>query len=192
MQNYIDVLKNTPKLALECGALPANWCQTNDLNVVLGYIITWLIGLIGGVLAIVILVSAIQFITSAGSPDRIKSAKDRLTQAAVSLALLVSFTAIINLFNQLFNNVRPEEGFRGEEFPALTQLINNATTILLFIVGATCVIMIVIGGIQYIASAGDANRVSTAKKTITYAIGGLVLALSAGAIIQLINQLFFK
>ena len=44
---------------------------------------------------------------------------------------------------------------------------------------------------RYISSAGNSDGTAKAKKTITYAIVGLVLALSTTAIISLINTLFY-
>lgn len=96
---------HNPVLAVnaKCGVLNnlpggGNLCNESDLNVVVGNIANFLIGFIGLVLAIVIIVSAIEIVTSAGSPERMKSAKNRLMQAAVSIALLISFRAIIALF----------------------------------------------------------------------------------------------
>lgn len=73
----------------------------------------------------------------------------------------------------------------------VTTLLTNAAQILMGFVAALSVIFIIIGGIQYITSAGSPGGQETAKKTITYAIGGLVLALSTTAIINLLNTLFF-
>lgn len=167
-----------------CGALPQSWCNAGDLNTVIGYIITYLLGLVGIILAIVILISAIQYITSAGSPDRIKSAKDRLVQAAVSLGFLISFSAIVNVVNTTVF-----KGVTGTKLSEVQTLGSNVVTLLLGIVGVLAVIFIIIGGIQYTMSAGDPNKVSQAKSTITYAIIGLVMALSIGVIISLVNAL---
>ena len=72
-------------------------CDAKDFNGVINVIVTWLMGILGVVLAIVILASAVQIVSSGGSPEAIKSAKSRLTQAAVSLGLLISFRAILAL-----------------------------------------------------------------------------------------------
>lgn len=50
------------------------------------------------------------------------------------------------------------------------------------IIGALTVIAFVISGIQYLTSAGDEKMAETAKRNMTYAIIGLVIAL-AGLII---------
>jgi len=65
-------------------------------------------------------------------------------------------------------------------------LLETALTIVLGIVGAIAVMMVVIGGIQYASSQGDPQSTSRAKKTIIYAIVGLILAIFARVIIALV------
>ena len=62
-------------------------------------------------------------------------------------------------------------------------LIKTIVNALLFILGAVAVIMIVIGGIRYTTSNGDASHVKAAKDTILYAVVGLVVAMLAYAIV---------
>lgn len=180
-----------------CGVLNnffgQNLCDTGDLNLVISRIAMVVVGLIGLILTIIILYCAIEIVTSGGSQERIKSAKNRLTQAAVSLGLLISFTTIINLLGIGPGASKTGTLFGGvvtTNFNGVEQLLTNAMQILMTAVGAFSVIFIIVGGIQYIIAAGGSG-VETAKKTITYAVGGLLLALSATAIIQLINQIFF-
>ena len=54
---------------------------------------------------------------------------------------------------------------------------------LLFAVGVVSVIMLIVGGIKYATSAGDSNKVTSAKNTIMYAIIGLAVAVLAFAIV---------
>lgn len=54
---------------------------------------------------------------------------------------------------------------------------------LLFAVGVISVIMLIVGGIKYATSAGDSNKVTSAKNTIMYAIIGLAVAVLAFAIV---------
>jgi len=68
--------------------------------------------------------------------------------------------------------------------------IENIINILLFLIGAIAVIMIIVGGIRYTTSGGDANQAKSAKDTILYAIIGLVVAMMAYAIVNwVIKQL---
>lgn len=63
-----------------------------------------------------------------------------------------------------------------------------ATVIDIFslIVGVAAVIMIVVGGLRYITSGGDANSTKGAKDTIIYAIIGLVIVALAQVIVRFV------
>ncbi len=52
--------------------------------------------------------------------------------------------------------------------------------------GAISVLMIVIGGFQYVISQGDPQRVAKAKDTIMYAVIGLVISLLSYAIVAFV------
>ena len=77
---------------------------------------------------------------------------------------------------------------QGEGVP--TQLFGDGSifttvvNILLFIIGAICVVMLIWGGIRYTTSAGNAASVTAAKNTIMYAIIGLIIAFLAFAIVN--------
>jgi hypothetical protein len=62
--------------------------------------------------------------------------------------------------------------------------------VLLFIVGIISVIMIIVGGILYAVSAGDASNVERAKATIMYAVIGLLVAFFAYAIVNWVVDRF--
>ncbi len=64
--------------------------------------------------------------------------------------------------------------------------INVFTNLLLYIAGAIAVIVIIVGGIRYITSTGDAMRIKQAKDTILYGIVGLIVAIIAWAIVNYI------
>lgn len=73
---------------------------------------------------------------------------------------------------------------------AANQKINNIlkTVINLFslVVGVVSVIMIIIGGLKYITSGGEASNISGAKNTIIYAIVGLVIVALAQFIVHFV------
>jgi len=64
----------------------------------------------------------------------------------------------------------------------------TVTNIMLFIIGAIAVIMLIIGGIRYVVSAGDQNAVTSAKNTILYAIIGIVVAFLAYAAVNFVSS----
>ena len=66
----------------------------------------------------------------------------------------------------------------------------TAVRILSSLVGVISVIMILFGSIKYITAGGEANSVASAKRTIIYAlVGVLVAALAQGLIIFIVNSL---
>lgn len=71
-----------------------------------------------------------------------------------------------------------------------TGIFRTITNVLLFILGAISVIMIIIGGLRYVVSGGNATAVTAAKNTILYAIVGVIVALLAYAIVNFVLDSF--
>lgn len=73
---------------------------------------------------------------------------------------------------------------------SLKSVISTITNTLLFALGATCSVVIVISGIRFVTSGGDATAVTNAKNSILYGIIGLIVALSAFGIVQFVLSRF--
>lgn len=67
-----------------------------------------------------------------------------------------------------------------------TGVFKQITNTILYIVGIIAVIMLIIGGIRYVISGGDAKKVTDAKNTVLYAIIGLVICFLAFAIVNFV------
>ena len=67
-----------------------------------------------------------------------------------------------------------------------TGVFKQVTNTILYIVGIIAVIMLIIGGIKYVISGGDAKKVTDAKNTVLYAIIGLVVCFLAFAIVNFV------
>jgi len=65
-------------------------------------------------------------------------------------------------------------------------VFKQVTNTVLYIVGIIAVIMLIIGGIKYVVSGGDAKKVTDAKNTVLYAIIGWVIAFLAFAIVNFV------
>ena len=68
-------------------------------------------------------------------------------------------------------------------------LWDNVSSIIknvIFILGLVCVIVIIIGGINYMTSSGDTGKVKKAKDTILYGVIGLVICILAFAIVNFV------
>lgn len=54
------------------------------------------------------------------------------------------------------------------------------------VLGLVCVIVIILGGVSYMTSTGDAGKVKKAKDTILYGVIGLVICVLAFAIVNFV------
>lgn len=80
-------------------------------------------------------------------------------------------------------------GCNAETDPKSTDLVGDVTTILEVIIGAlgiVAVVLVIMGGVTYMTSAGDAGKVKKGKDTILYALIGLVICALAFAIVNFV------
>ena len=68
----------------------------------------------------------------------------------------------------------------------IQERIKAVLEIVYFWTGILAVVVIVIGGIKYMTSLGEPEKINSAKRTIMYALIGLILTLAAFAITELI------
>lgn len=62
------------------------------------------------------------------------------------------------------------------------QLLTNILNIVYLVAGIVAVVMIIIAGLMYTISGGDAGRVARAKNMIVYSVAGLIVVVAAFAI----------
>jgi hypothetical protein len=73
---------------------------------------------------------------------------------------------------------------------SLDEVLSGISNTLVFLVGAVSVIFIIIGGLRYVTSNGDAKNIEAAKTTILYAVVGVIVAMMSYAIVQFIGDRF--
>ena len=79
---------------------------------------------------------------------------------------------------------------KGKSIDGDGGLIKTVVNVLLWAVGILSVIMIIFSGFRYITSAGDASKTKSAQSTLTYSVVGLIVAIMAYAIVNMvINRL---
>lgn len=66
------------------------------------------------------------------------------------------------------------------------EIIKGIINLLITIAGIISVIMIIVGGIKYTTSGGDAKAISSGKDTLVYAVIGLVISIMAYAIVNFV------
>jgi hypothetical protein len=64
--------------------------------------------------------------------------------------------------------------------------VNNMINTVIVLIGALSVIMIIIGGLRYTLSGGDAAGLKSAKDTILYALIGLAVSLLSFAMVSFV------
>ncbi len=185
-----------------CGAIPDQICQ-DALNATptqqnpiggLSNVIDWAIniatGLFVAAVVLVLVISGVQISASAGNPEAIKSAKTHIFNAVLGLALLISFRLIFSLFGVFDTGVTAPvtlfQGVNTSDINSVQKIIINAISLASLASGIVSVIFIIVGAIRYISSGGNSGAIEGAKKTITYAIGGMVLSIMAYGIVSFI------
>jgi quinol-cytochrome oxidoreductase complex cytochrome b subunit len=120
----------------------------------------------------------------------------KIKQIIISLSLVIGVGALVAPATAGAVNVyQPCTGVSdsavcASKADSADTLIKTTVNTLLFVVGVASVIVIIIGGIMYTTSAGDASSVTKAKNTILYAIIGLVVAFLAFAIVNWVVGVF--
>ena len=120
--------------------------------------------------------------------------KTKLTKIIAALSLITLSAVSLNVFvanptyavdckdNSISQAVRDAAGCNnGSTLPGVIINILNA---IIFVGGIVAAVFIVVGGFNYMTSAGDANKVAKAKNTIIYALIGLVVCVLAFAIVN--------
>lgn len=75
---------------------------------------------------------------------------------------------------------------KSEGETKVKSVMKSVVDVLLMTVGVISIIMIVVGGIMFALSSGDASKVTKARNMVIYAVVGLVVALFASAIINFV------
>lgn len=69
---------------------------------------------------------------------------------------------------------------------SLSEMITTISNTILAIVGVVAVLFLILGGFQYIASAGNPEQIGKAKNTVFYAIIGIIVAILAYVIVNFV------
>lgn len=75
---------------------------------------------------------------------------------------------------------------KGKSIDGDSGLIKTVVNVLLWAVGILSVIMIIFSGFRYITSSGDASKTKSAQSTLIYSVVGLIVAIMAWAIVNMV------
>lgn len=66
-------------------------------------------------------------------------------------------------------------------------LVANIFTVIITLIGLAAFVMLIVGSVRWLMSGGNSSALDKAKSTMTYAIIGIVVALSAFIVLNLIS-----
>lgn len=67
-------------------------------------------------------------------------------------------------------------------------ILIRGTRVIAIVVGVAATIMIIVGGLMFILSDGNSDKAANGRKTIIYAIVGIVIAVLAGPVTQFLTN----
>ena len=161
-----------PVLAQIVNPLPG----ITSFGALFGRIISALAGVVAAVGVIMLIISGIFYMTSAGSTERIGVAKKTLTYAIIGIVVGIGYQAIIGII-------------KGAASNTLSVMLNNMKGQLLLVVGSLCAAMITVSGIFYLISAGSPEKAKVARTALIYTVVGTAIALGATMIYSTIVSL---
>lgn len=174
---------NDPDLPPEM--LQASGCSVDagipDLNEVITGIINGVIAITGTVAVIFIVVGGVNFMTSSGDAQKVQKARNTIMYACIGLAICALAFVIVNfVIARLIGTTDVDAVGNGDDdlVGLVTGIINGVIAVL----GTVCVIFMVIGGVNFMTSSGDTQKVQKAKNTLLYAGIGLIICVLAFAI----------
>lgn len=85
-------------------------------------------------------------------------------------------------------NTATTSEMKGKSIDGDNGLIKTVVNVLLWAVGILSVIMIIFSGLRYITSAGDASKTKSAQSTLIYSVVGLIVAIMAYAIVNMVTN----
>jgi len=108
--------------------------------------------------------------------------KKKISSNTLSTALLAVFSLIPMTASAAITTITGSQ--------TLAQIIGKVITWILAFVGVLAVLMLIIGGVRYVISAGNPAQTEGAKKTIIYALVGIVIVILAVILVNAVSGLF--
>jgi hypothetical protein len=88
--------------------------------------------------------------------------------------------------NELDNTTNADCSNLDTQSGGFTNTISAIVDILSWVVGIVSIIMVLVAGLKYMTSGGDANKAGSAKSTLIYAMIGLAIAALAQALVHFV------
>ena len=163
-----------------------NPLRFNTIEAVLTSVMDNLRGILATIAIIFIILGGIMYMLSAGDEKMITRAKACWTAAVIGFAIAIAAPAFLREIKTILG-AKDMSDVAGAL--SLLDIAKNVLNLLLSIIGIIAIISMVVGGAMYMTAYGDEKRIETAKKIVTYAIIGIVVALGSLIIITQVSKI---
>lgn len=168
-----------------------NPLKYNTVQQVLMALLYALQGVIVVLSLVFIVIGAVLYITSGGKQAQVTMAKTAITAALIGLAIgILAPTFLKEIATVLGWNATAPLPSEVSSAKSVADILLSVLSFLLGIVGILAIIMLVAGGIMFLGAAGDMNRIGTAKKIVTFALIGILVALASLVIVRQLAEFF--
>jgi hypothetical protein len=142
--------------------------------------------LVGITALVYIIIGGVRYITAMGEESKIEAAKKNILYAVIGLIVVGLATVIVNFTAAA---IGLPTGLPGtSNLPLAIMVILNAALVL---AGITAVIYVIIGGVKYITSQGEADQAEEGKRIILYAVMGLIVIGISATLVNFVISAFF-
>lgn len=162
-----------------------NPLTSNDETALLNNILSALQKVVVTLAILMIVIGGIMYMASFGNDKAMTRAKSVVAAAVIGLAIVLA----ARTFLQEIWNILGAKG-TGPGGDTFLNIATRTLNLLLSIVGVIAIIGMVVGGMMYLTSYGDDDRIKTGKKILTASLIGLVICLASVVAVQQIINLF--
>jgi hypothetical protein len=134
-----------------------------------------------------IVIGSVMILTSAGDSGMVEKGKKAITMSLIGFAIGIAAPSLLKELSNLVG-----WGGAGEVASALTltQIAMNVLNFLLGSMGIVALVMMVIGGIMYLTSAGNEDSIDRGKKIFKYSLIGVLMAMISMVLVTQIAKFF--
>jgi type IV secretory pathway VirB2 component (pilin) len=158
-----------------------NPISPSTIEAVLSSIMNYLRGIAGTIAVIFIIIGGIMYMMSIGDKNAVERAKKTLIFAIAGLAIVLAAPYFYQEIKAIIDG--------GSPGSALKDILSRVLQLLLSIVGFLAIISLLVGAIWMFTAVGDEDRYELGKKTATYSIIGLVIAVAALIIVNQVKAI---
>lgn len=145
-----------------------------------------------GLSLIFIIIGGISYMLAGGNDEKMTKAKKMIIYAIMGLAIAIGAAIFLKELAKALGSktLFTISGENMETTGSMSGVMERSIALLLTSLGMLGIIGLIIGGFWYLNAGGDEEKAKIGKKTLTYSILGLVIAIGSLIIVKQIAALF--